>query len=69
MIGIALGVAALIVVLSVMNGFQKELRSTILGVVSHVQIFGGQSQLDCLDITSTVNHHYHQKMLMIFRKE
>lgn len=46
MIGIALGVAALIVVLSVMNGFQKELRSTILGVVSHVQIFGGQSQLD-----------------------
>jgi lipoprotein-releasing system permease protein len=40
MLGIGLGVAALIVVLSVMNGFQKELRSTILGVVSHVQIVG-----------------------------
>jgi len=38
MCGIALGVAALIVVLSVMNGFQKELRTRILGVASHVQI-------------------------------
>ena len=38
MLGIALGVAALIVVLSVMNGFQKELRTRILGVASHVQI-------------------------------
>ncbi len=40
MAGIALGVAALIVVLSVMNGFQKELRARILGVASHVQISG-----------------------------
>ena len=38
MIGIALGVAALIVVLSVMNGFQEELRARILGVAAHVQI-------------------------------
>jgi lipoprotein-releasing system permease protein len=38
MIGIALGVWALIVVLSVMNGFQQELRARILGVASHVQI-------------------------------
>ncbi len=40
MLGIGLGVAALVVVLSVMNGFQKELRSRILGVASHVQIVG-----------------------------
>ncbi len=40
MLGIALGVAALIVVLSVMNGFQKELRTRILGVASHVQVVG-----------------------------
>ena len=38
MLGLAPGVAALIVVLSVMNGFQKELRERILGVVSHIQI-------------------------------
>jgi len=38
MAGIALGVAALIVVLSVMNGFQTEIRTRILGVASHVQI-------------------------------
>jgi lipoprotein-releasing system permease protein len=40
MAGIALGVAALIVVLSVMNGFQQELRARILAVVSHVQVTG-----------------------------
>ncbi|MDR2244855.1 MAG: lipoprotein-releasing ABC transporter permease subunit [Burkholderiales bacterium] len=38
MAGIALGVAALIVVLSVMNGFQKEIRTRILSVASHVEI-------------------------------
>jgi lipoprotein-releasing system permease protein len=40
MAGIALGVAALIVVLSVMNGFQDELRNRILSVASHVEIRG-----------------------------
>ena len=45
MLGIALGVAALIVVLSVMNGFQKEVRARILGVVSHVQITGADNRL------------------------
>ena len=46
MLGIGLGVAALIVVLSVMNGFQKELRTRILGVVSHVQIAAVGGELD-----------------------
>jgi lipoprotein-releasing system permease protein len=45
MIGIAVGVWALIVVLSVMNGFQKEVRTRILGVASHVQISGGDNRL------------------------
>ncbi|MFP4146608.1 MAG: lipoprotein-releasing ABC transporter permease subunit [Halorhodospira sp.] len=40
MVGIALGVAALITVLSVMNGFERELRERILGMVSHAEIRG-----------------------------
>lgn len=45
MLGIGLGVAALIVVLSVMNGFQTELRTRILGVASHIQISGEANEL------------------------
>ena len=44
-VGITIGVAALIVVMSVMNGFQKELRTRILGVASHVQIAGFEGSL------------------------
>src|SRR5690554_5083839 len=39
-LGIALGVTALITVVSVMNGFEKELRSRILGMISHATISG-----------------------------
>ena len=48
MLGIALGVAALIIVLSVMNGFQKEVRDRMLSVVSHIEIYalGGTALLD-----------------------
>src|SRR5881227_468164 len=42
MLGIALGVAALIIVLSVMNGFQKEVRDRMLSVISHIEIFESQ---------------------------
>ena len=45
MSGIALGVAALIIVLSVMNGFEKELRERILGMTSHVFITGSDGTL------------------------
>lgn len=39
MAGIALGVAALIVVLSVMNGFQKDVRDRMLSVLAHIEVF------------------------------
>jgi lipoprotein-releasing system permease protein len=39
MSGIALGVAALIIVLSVMNGFQKEVRDRMLSVLPHIEVF------------------------------
>jgi lipoprotein-releasing system permease protein len=42
MLGIALGVAALIIVLSVMNGFQKEVRDRMLSVVAHIEIYDAQ---------------------------
>ena len=48
MLGIALGVAALIIVLSVMNGFQSEVRDRMLSVISHVEVFaaGGDALPD-----------------------
>jgi lipoprotein-releasing system permease protein len=55
MAGIALGIAALITVLSVMNGFQKEVRAKILGVTSHIQVMGFDAGLtnwrDVVDAT------------------
>jgi lipoprotein-releasing system permease protein len=48
MVGIALGVMALIVVLSVMNGFQREVRDRMLNVIAHVELmdFAGQALAD-----------------------
>jgi lipoprotein-releasing system permease protein len=56
MLGIALGVAALIIVLSVMNGFQKEVRDRMLGVLSHIEVFeaGGQAIPDLPQVLSTI---------------
>ena len=47
-LGIALGVATLIIVLSVMNGFQKEVRDRMLSVVAHVELYdaGGLALTD-----------------------
>jgi lipoprotein-releasing system permease protein len=45
MVGIALGVSALIIILSVMNGFQDELRTRILGVASHIEITSSNNTL------------------------
>ena len=45
-LGIALGVTALITVLSVMNGFEAELRQRILGMTAHSTITGNGGRLD-----------------------
>ncbi len=43
-LGIALGVAALIIVLSVMNGFQKEVTDRMLSVVAHIEILDAHDE-------------------------
>ena len=45
MMGITLGMTALITVMSVMNGFQKEVRTRMLGVASHIQVSGADGKL------------------------
>jgi len=45
-VGIALGMTVLITVLSVMNGFQREIRTRILAVASHIQLSGPGGTLD-----------------------
>ena len=59
MLGIALGVAALIIVLSVMNGFQKEVRDRMLSVVAHVEIVGagGAPLSDAASVAKVAQRH------------
>jgi len=58
MAGMALGIAVLITVVSVMNGFQKEVRDRILGVLAHVQITSAEGGLrDWGDVVSRVRQH------------
>jgi lipoprotein-releasing system permease protein len=58
MVGIALGVAVLIVVLSVMNGFQTEVRTRILGVASHLVLTGpGNSLADWQSVARMATEH------------
>jgi lipoprotein-releasing system permease protein len=60
MAGIALGVAALIVVLSVMNGFQHELRDRILSVASHIEVRGfGDGLADWPKVAQIVRQNSH----------
>ena len=57
--GIALGVAALIIVLSVMNGFQKEVRDRMLSVLSHLEVvsFDGAALSDVPQLKARVQRH------------
>src|SRR5947209_20170542 len=45
-VGIALGIWALITVMSVMNGFEKEIRARILGAAAHIQVVSGGTPID-----------------------
>jgi lipoprotein-releasing system permease protein len=56
--GIALGVAALIVVLSVMNGFQKEVRDRMLSVLSHIEVVAtDRPMVDWASVVAQAKRH------------
>lgn len=57
--GLAIGVGLLIVVLSVMNGFDKEMRSRILGLIPHVNLFPsyGENSTDWQETARQIEHH------------
>jgi lipoprotein-releasing system permease protein len=57
MIGLMLGVAVLIIVLSVMNGFDRELQQRILGMVPHAIIEGAEPLPDWQLIDQQVEKH------------
>jgi lipoprotein-releasing system permease protein len=57
MIGLALGVLAMILVLSVMNGFQKEMSTRILGMVPHASITGRQALDDWQAVAVVAKKH------------
>ena len=57
MIGLVIGVALLITVLSVMNGFDRELRTRILGMVPHAVIKPYSSMQDWQSIDKLVTEH------------
>lgn len=52
MLGMILGVAVLILVLSVMNGFDRELRERILGMIPHATINGYDTMLDWQEVVT-----------------
>ncbi|WP_434937958.1 lipoprotein-releasing ABC transporter permease subunit LolE [Shewanella sp. HL-SH8] len=55
--GIALGVTVLIIVLSAMNGFEKELQTRLLGVISHGELVGVNEPIqDWLAIAETAKN-------------
>ena len=59
-IGIALGMTVLITVLSVFNGFQREVRTRMLSAVAHVQVTGlGEALRDWQGVAATVAKNPH----------
>jgi len=56
-LGLMLGVAVLITVLSVMNGFDRELQTRILGMVTHLSVQGREPVQDWQALASRLGHH------------
>ena len=58
LLGVALGVAALIVILSVMNGFEGELRTRLLSMAAHGQVAETDGSItEWRELAASVNDH------------
>jgi len=57
MAGLVLAIALLIIVLSVMNGFDKEMRERILGLVPHITVYSHDSMYEWQDVAAAVRGH------------
>ena len=57
-VGIALGIWALITVMSVMNGFEKEIRARILGAAAHIQVLGGEKGIEDWEAVAAVHGEF-----------
>ena len=66
MLGMTVGVALLIVVLSVMNGFDREMRQRILGLVPHITIKSYSDQQDWQQVGSIAKNHPEVKAVAPF---
>ncbi len=64
--GVALGVAALIVTLSVMNGFQTDIRKRLLDAQAHIIIYGNFSIRDYEEVTAKLSSISHIKSFSPF---
>jgi len=61
MIGLTLGVAVLITVLSVMNGFDRELKNRVLGMIPQATVSSTQILTDWPELAKKVEQHEHVK--------
>lgn len=66
MLGMTVGVALLILVLSVMNGFDREMRTRILGLVPHITVTAYGPEQDWDAIKTRVLHHAEVKAVAPF---
>ena len=68
MSGLVLGVALMIIVLSVMNGFDSEMRTRVLGVVAHIQFFSPGGINNWSEKAELVRKHPEVRAVMPFTK-